>query len=407
MIPLIDLNAQYSAIKSELDQAVLGVLESAHYIMGQRVKELEEKVASAIGTRYAISCANGTDALILALRACGVGDGDEVITTPFTFFASAEAISRVGAIPVFADVEPDTFNINADLIEEKITDKTKGILPVHLFGQPARMDRISKIAEKHGLFVIEDACQAFGAEYKGRKVGSLGDIGCFSFFPTKNLGACGDGGIITTGNDRLATIIKALRVHGSGQAGQEAYTLLHPLHDGNEYCSDDKCELEAETSGRTIYDRAKYFNYLIGYNSRLDELQAAILLVKLKYVDQWNDQRQVTAEYYSNCLQNSSLVTPKILEEAKSVYHMYILQSEDRERLTRHLKQKGISTGIYYPVPLHLQKAYENLGYRYGDFPVSEHLASRTFAIPIYPELTREQKEYITETLLHATDREI
>lgn len=396
MIPLIDLKAQYAAIKNEINQAVLDVLESSQYIMGQNVKELEESIAAYTGTRYAISCANGTDALILSLHACGIGEGDEVITTPFTFFATAEAISRVGARPVFVDVDTDTFNINVDLIEEKISSKTKAIIPVHIFGQPAAMDRICEIAGKYGLYVIEDACQAIGAEYKGRKAGSLGDIACFSFFPTKNLGACGDGGIITTDNDKLATIIKALRVHGSGNAGRQAFSILHGENDN---------DFKAVSSDNAIYDMTKYFNYLTGYNSRLDELQAAILLVKLKYIDEWNEKRRETADYYSFRLQGSKLVIPKTIEEAKSVYHMYVLQSENREKLTQYLNQKGISTGIYYPIPLHLQKAYKNLGYKRGDFPASEYLSDRTFAIPIYPELTHEQKEYIANTLLQTADR--
>ena len=404
MIPLIDLKAQYSELKDEMAQAVLEVLESSHYIMGEKVDKLEKDIAAYIGTKHAISCANGTDALILSLHACGICGGDEVITTPFTFFATAEAISRVGAAPVFADVDADTFNINTDIIEEKITGRTKAILPVHLFGQTARMDRIREIAGRHGLYVIEDACQAFGAEYKGGKAGSLGDIGCFSFFPTKNLGAYGDGGIITTDDDRLATVIKALRVHGSGQAGENAYNLLYPLHNGNEYCSDNKCIFENEPPGSTIYDLTKYFNCLIGYNSRLDELQAAILLVKLRYIDRWNDQRRENAAYFSARFRGTGLVTPITIDNAKNIYHMYTLQSENRNTLTQHLKQKGISTGVYYPIPLHLQKAYENLGYQYGDFPVSEYLASRTFAIPIYPELTVEQKKYIADTLVHAVD---
>ena len=395
MIPLVDLNAQYSTIKNEINKAVLHVLDSSQYIMGQHVKELEENVASYIGTRYALSCANGTDALILSLHACGIGDGDEVITTPFTFFATAEAISRVGAKPIFVDVNTDTFNMNADLIEDKISCKTKAILPVHLFGQPSAMDQICKIAGNYGLYVIEDACQAIGAEYNGSKAGSLGDVACFSFFPTKNLGAYGDGGMITTNNATLATVIRALRAHGSGYAGQQAYNLL--------YGENNSC-IEGNSLDNTIYDRTKYFNYLIGYNSRLDELQAAILLVKLRYLNIWNEKRREAAEYYSARLQNSNLVAQKTIEESKSVYHMYILQSENRETLTQYLKQKDISTGIYYPVPLHLQKAYESLGYKYGDFPASEYLADRTFAIPVYPELTGEQKEYIADTLIKAAD---
>ncbi len=390
MIPLVDLKAQYADIKNEINQAVLNVLESSEYIMGQRVKELEKSIAEYTGTKHAISCANGTDALILALHACGIGQGDEVITTTFTFFATGEAISRVGAKPVFIDVCADTYNMNVDLIEEKITSRTKAIMPVHIFGQPVDMDAVSEIAEKHNLYVIEDACQAMGAEYKGRKVGSLGDAGCFSFFPTKNLGAYGDGGIITTDDDNLASIVRALRVHGSGTAGQQAYNILSGA---------DECDINEVPSGNTAYDKSKYFNYFIGYNSRLDEIQAAILLVKMKYIDWWNERRIQTADYYSRELQNLNLTLPKIIENVNSVYHMYVLQSENREKLTRHLKEKGISTGIYYPIPLHLQKANKNLGYKVGDLPISEYLSYRTFAIPIYPELTEEQKKYIVDSL--------
>ncbi len=391
MIPLIDLKAQYAEIKNEINQAVLDVLESSQYIMGQRVKELEKTIAEYTGTKHAISCANGTDALVLSLHACGVGEGDEVITTPFTFFATAEAISRVGAKPVFVDVNTETYNINTDLIEEKISSKTKAILPVHIFGQPVDMDRINEIADKFNLYVIEDACQAIGAEYKGRKIGSLGDVACFSFFPTKNLGACGDGGIITTSDDSLATVIRALRVHGSGNAGQQAYNILQ---------GENECDFEGVSADSTVYDRTKYYNYFIAYNSRLDEIQAAILLIKMKYIGKWNEKRREIADYYSRRLQHANLVVPKIIKEAKSVYHMYVLQSENREKLTQYLKQKEISTGVYYPIPLHLQKAYKNLGYRPGDLPVSEYLADRTFAIPVYPELTCKQKKYIVDTIL-------
>ena len=392
MIPLIDLNAQYSDIKNEIAPVILEVLESSQYIMGQKVKELEKSIAGYTGTKHAISCANGTDALVLSLHACGIGEGDEVITTPFTFFATAEAISRVGARPVFVDVNSDTFNMNVDLIEEKVSEKTKAILPVHIFGQPVMMDAVREIAGKHHLYVIEDACQAIGAEYQGRKAGSLGDAACFSFFPTKNLGAYGDGGMVTTNDDKLATVIKALRVHGSGNAGQQAFNLLSG--------EKNECAFEGISPGNTVYDKTKYYNYLIAYNSRLDELQAAVLLVKLKYLDQWNEKRRETADYYSSSLQGLDLVLPKVIKDARSVYHMYVLQSESREKLTHYLKQKNIATGIYYPIPLHLQKAYKSLGYKPGDLPVSERLADRTFAIPVYPELTCEQKKYIVDALL-------
>lgn len=395
MIPLIDLNAQYMQIKNEIDQVVLEVLESSQYIMGPRVKELEKIIAEYIGTKHAISCANGTDALILSLQACGIGEGDEVITTPFTFFATAESISRVGAKPVFVDVDNDTFNINIDLIEEKISDRTKAIIPVHIFGQPVAMDRVQEIASKYGIYVIEDACQAIGAAYKGRKAGSLGDMACFSFFPTKNLGAYGDGGMITTNDDNLAAVIRALRVHGGGNAGRQAYNILHNEND---------CAFENTSSNSIGYDMTKYYNYLVAYNSRLDDIQAAVLLVKLKYIDRWNEERRETANYYSGRLQQTKLAIQKVINEAECVYHLYVLQSENRDEIIQYLDQKGISTGVYYPIPLHLQKAYKSLGHKLGDLPVSERLAERTFAIPVYPELAFEQKKYIMDSLLQALE---
>jgi dTDP-4-amino-4,6-dideoxygalactose transaminase len=386
MIPLVDLKAQYLQIKEEIDRAISDVLESSRYIMGEKVSELESEIARFIGTRHAVSCANGTDALVLSLHACGIGEGDEVITSPLTFFATAEAISRVGAKPVFTDVHPDTFNIDAQQIERVITPRTKAIIPVHLYGQPADMDELNTIAEKYGLYIIEDACQAFGAGYKGKKAGSLGNAGCFSFFPSKNLGAYGDGGIITTNDDRIASEAASLRVHGSLMG------MVHeiPAHFANTFPKDPG------------FDISKYFNRRIGYNSRLDELQAAILLVKLKHIDQWNDARRKIAGFYTENLRKTSLVVPKVPEYAQSVFYLYVLQSEKRSEMIRILKDKGISTGIHYPVPLHLQKAFESLGYRRGDFPVSERLSERIFSIPIYPELTAAQMEYIVQTLLNA-----
>ncbi|HBQ25256.1 MAG TPA: transcriptional regulator, partial [Syntrophomonas sp.] len=272
-IPLIDLKRQYVAIKDELEQAVLEVLAGAQYIMGNNVKAFQKEFADYIGVKHAIAVGNGTDALVIALEALGIGPGDEVITTPFTFFATAESISAVGATPVFVDVRLDTFNLDENQIEAKITSKTKAIMPVHIFGQPCEMDKINDIAAKYNLHVIEDACQAVSAEYQGKKAGALADIACFSFFPTKNLSCAGDGGIITTDNDHLADICRALRTHGSGEAGQKAYNLINHT---NENTTDN-------TEGdNTVYNPLKYYNYLIGHNSRLDELQAAILRIKLK-----------------------------------------------------------------------------------------------------------------------------
>ena len=385
-IPLIDLKAQYDSLGEKLDKVALGVLSSANYIMGKTVTDFEKEFADFVGVKHAISVGNGTDALVLALKSMGIGEGDEVITTPFTFFATAEAISAVGATPVFVDVNKETFNIDVTKIEEKITSKTKAIMPVHIFGQSADMDEINEIAKKHNLYVIEDACQAVGGKYKGRKIGTLGDVACFSFFPTKNLGCAGDGGMIVTNDDKIATIARALRTHGSGENGQRAYNLLNNIEE----------EVKtAEGANDTVYNPLKYYNYLIGFNTRLDAIQSAILSVKLKEIDSWNAKRREIVELYNEALQNSDLVTPVAKDYNEHVYHMYILQSENREEVLAKLKEAGIATGVYYPVPLHLQKVYKDLGYKEGDMPVSEYLSHRTFAIPVYPELTKEQVEYI------------
>ena len=389
-IPLIDLKAQYQSLAEELNNATIGVLSSANYIMGENVIEFEKEFAKFIGVKHAISVGNGTDALVIALKAMGISEGDEVITTPFTFFATAEAISAVGATPVFVDVDKDTFNIDTTKIEEKVTSKTKAIMPVHIFGQAADMDEINAIAKKHNLLVLEDACQAIGGKYKDKKIGALGDVACFSFFPTKNLGCAGDGGMIVTDNDNIAIIARALRTHGSGENGQKAYNLLNNI---------DEEIKSVKNTDDTVYNPLKYYNYLIGYNSRLDAIQAAILRIKLKEIDKWNAKRREIVEIYNKELQNNSLVTPVCKDYNEHVYHMYILQSENREEVLAKLKKAGIATGVYYPVPLHLQKVYKDLGYKEGDMPVSEYLSHRTFAIPVYPELTEEQVNYIISNL--------
>ncbi len=389
-IPLVDLKAQYKVIEKKAVKAVGEVLSSASYIMGKDVTEFEKEFAEYIGVKHAISVGNGTDALVVALMACGIREGDEVITTPFTFFATAESISFVGAIPVFVDVEKDTYNIDPLKIEEKITKKTKAIMPVHIFGQPAKMDEIMDIAKKHNLKVIEDAAQAVGAEYKEKKVGAIGDVGCFSFFPTKNLGCAGDGGIITTSDDNIATIVRALRTHGSGENGQRAYNLLNKINEEVKI---------SEGYDDTVYNPLKYYNYLIGFNTRLDTIQAAILRIKLSYIDNWNEKRRENAKMYDEKLKDIFLTLPITIAESKSVYNMYVVQSENREKMINKLKEKGISTGVYYPVPMHLQKVYKNLGYKEGDMPVAEYLSHRTFAIPIFPELSIEQKNYIVENI--------
>jgi dTDP-4-amino-4,6-dideoxygalactose transaminase len=389
-IPLLDLQRQYQNIKQEADTAVCEVLSNAHYIMGENVLAFEREFANFVGVKHAISVGNGTDALIIALKAMGIGEGDEVITTPYTFFATAEAISFVGATPVFVDVRLDTYNIDETKIEEKITVKTKAIMPVHIFGQCAEMDTINAIAKKHNLLVIEDACQAAGAEYKGKQAGSLADISCFSFFPTKNLGCAGDGGMVCTDNDDLAVICKALKIHGSGEMGEKAYNLLNQID----------AEVEEDTStDNTIYNPKKYYNYLIGHNSRLDETQAALLRIKLIHLKDYVQKRREIAAFYNTALENTSLITPKLGEGSNSAYHLYILQSDNREAVVSYLTEHQIATGVYYPVPVHLQKCYTNLGYKLGDMPNAEYLSERTFAIPMFPEMTSDEMNYIVTTI--------
>ncbi|ACD52818.1 MULTISPECIES: DegT/DnrJ/EryC1/StrS family aminotransferase [Clostridium] len=389
-IPLIDLKAQYKSISEDLDRVTKEVLSSANYIMGKNVSDFEKDFADYIGVKHAISVGNGTDALVIALKSLGIGAGDEVITSTFTYFASAECISAVGAKPVFVDAEKDTFNIDPSKIEEKITKKTKAIIPVHIFGQSADMDEINKIAKKYNLKVIEDACQAVGAKYKGKMIGALSDMACFSFFPTKNLSCAGDGGMIVTSDDNVATIARALRTHGSGETGQKAYNLLNNINEDID---------KSNTGDDTVYNPLKYYNYLIGYNSRLDAIQAAILKVKLPHLDKWNSKRKEIAKIYDENFKDSNVVTPSVREENESVYHQYVLQTEDREKMLNKLKDKGVAAGVYYPVPLHLQKVYKDLGYKEGDMPVAEYLSHRTFAIPIYPELTEEQIRYIIDSI--------
>jgi len=359
-IPLLDLKAQLTTIREEVREAVDRVLDGGQYIMGPEVKTFEQEVAEYVGVKHAIGVANGTDALLLALDAAGVGKGDEVITTPFTFFATAEVVSQLGATPVFVDIDPKTYNIDVEQIKAKITEKTKAIIPVHIFGQPANMDEIMEIAEKHNLFVLEDAAQAMGAEYKGKKIGSLGHAATYSFFPTKNLGGYGDGGMVVTNDDELARKIRILRVHGSNP---------------------------------------KYYHSMIGYNSRLDELQAAILRIKLRQLDQWNDARRQKAALYNELLAGTPVVTPYHAEDRKHIYHLYIVQAEERDELMQHLKENGISTGVYYPVPLHQQEVYKPLGYNEGSLPVAEYMSKRTFALPLYAELEDETIRMIADTI--------
>lgn len=381
MIPLMNISRQYKEIESEVSKTVLSVLESGKYIMGEHVKAFEKEFAEYVGVRFAISVGNGTDALVIALRALGVGAGDEVITCAMSFFATAEAISAVGATPVFVDCTLDTYTMDVQKIEEKINSKTKAIIPVHLYGQCADMDAINEIAKRNNIFVVEDAAQAAGATYKGKKAGSLGNIGCFSFFPTKNLGCAGDGGIITTNDEIFARKCRAYRVHGSGEDGKFAYESNH------------KSNVEDMDFGENL---PKYYNFVIGYNSRLDELQAAILRIKLKYLDQWNGRRKELAEKYDREITNSHIKKPYVLQGNGHIYYTYVVKVTDREKLREALKNQEILSGVYFPVALHLQKVYEDLGYKKGDMPNAECLADCSLAIPMFAELEEfEQKEVI------------
>lgn len=389
-IPLLNLKRQYKTLQNDVEKRVCEILSSGAYINGPYTKKLEKRLADYLGVKHAIGVANGTEALVITLKALGIGEGDEVITTPFTFFATAEAISVVGATPIFIDVKLNDFNIDATKIEEKITKKTKAIMPVHIFGTPADMDEINEIAKKHNLYVIEDACQAIGAKYKDKMVGNLSDIACFSFFPTKNLGTYGDGGLITTNDDNLATICRAIKAHGSGVQGETAYNLMNNI----------TLEVEEDKNvDDTVYNPKKYYNYLIGHNSRLDELHAGILDIKLDYLDEWNNKRIENAKFYDDELKDSEFNLMKLNPENINIYHMYILQSDNRDLVTKKLGENNVGYGVYYPVPLHLQKVYKNLGYKEGDLPNAEYLSKRTFAIPVDPELNQEEREYIVEIL--------
>lgn len=389
-IELLDLRRQYIQVEEEFKKKIDNIFLNSSFIMGNEVKTFEANIANYLNVKNAITVGNGTDALVIGLKALGIKENDEVITTGYTFFATAEAISAVGATPVFVDVDKDTYNIDVNLIEEKITTKTKAILFVDIFGNPAEIDSIIEIAKKHNLYTIEDACQAIGSEFDGKKIGSLADMTLFSFFPTKNLGCAGDGGLIVTNDDKVATICKAIRVHGSGENGKLAYEYLN------------NCEIEFDlndANNNANFDAKKYYNYLIGTNSRLDEIQAALLNLKLELLDKWSDERISLANYYYEKLKGTSYVLPYHKDNCKHVYHLFILQSEKRTELVNFLKEKGISTGIYYKVPMHLQYAFKGLNYKEGDLPVCEYLSERTFAIPLYVGMTREEQDYVINAL--------
>lgn len=359
-IPAFDLTRQYKAIANELLPLLEQTFSKGQFILGENVEIFEKEIANYCDVKYAVGVASGTDALLISLESLDIKEGDEVITTPFTFFATSEVISLLKAKPVFVDIDPDTYNIDPNKIEDAITSKTKAIIPVHLFGQMAEMDDISYIAEKYDLYIVEDACQAIGALYKGKKAGSIGNTGCFSFFPTKNLGGYGDGGLIATNDEVIYQKAKLLRVHGSAQ---------------------------------------KYYHEMIGHNSRLDEIQAVILRVKLKYLDTWIERRREIAKIYSENLKELDIKVPEEKPYLKHVFHQYTIRVRKRDELQKYLYSKGIGTAIYYPLPLHLQKCYEDLGYKKGDFPEAEKASEEVLSLPMWPEMTDDEVYYVIDTI--------
>ena len=363
-VPLLDIPASYETILQDVKKNIDQVIQSGRFVLGPIVEELEEKIATYCKTKYAVGVSSGTDALLISLMAAGVGEGDEVITTPFTFFATAGSISRLGARPVFVDIESDTFNIDPSQIEKSITDKTRAIIPVHLYGQSANMNPILELAQRNNLVVIEDAAQAIGSEYEGRRTGSMGNYGCFSFFPTKNLGGFGDGGMVTMSSEYDYNQIKALRVHGSN---------------------------------------LKYYHKLIGGNFRLDALQAGVVLAKLQYLDQWTEKRRKNAQTYNQLFKEKGIADQLILPLEvipRHVYNQYVIRvNNNRDELRSFLTENNIFTEIYYPLPLHLQDCFASLEYKKGAFPESEKAANDTIALPIFPELAKEQLVYVTEKI--------
>jgi dTDP-4-amino-4,6-dideoxygalactose transaminase len=357
-IPFGDLKRQYISIKDEIDEAIRKVLNRGSFILGENVESFEREFSNFCGAKFGIGVGSGTEALHLSLVSCGVQAGDEVITVANTAVPTVSAISFANATPVFVDIDPESYNINPSKIEEKISKRTKVILPVHLYGQPADMDSILEVAKRHKLKVIEDACHAHGAEYKGRRVGTLGNIGCFSFYPTKNLNAYGDGGMALTNDEEIAIRLKMLRNYG---------------------------------------EERRYHNPIKGFNSRLDEIQAAILRVKLKYLSKWNERRRKIAESYNNLLK--TVIKPKEMDYTRHIYHLYVVRSTKRDQLQMYLQEEGIGTLIHYPVPIHLQPAYRDLGFKKGSLPITEKYANEILSLPIFPELTDEEIKYISNTV--------
>src|ERR1051326_1649847 len=357
-VPFVDLKQQYGSIKTDVDAAIARVIENTSFILGPEVRAFEAAFAEYVGARECIAVNSGTAALQLSLMAAGIGVGDEVVVPSFTFFATAEAVSVLGATPVFVDVDPVSYTVTAAAIEHAITPRTRAVIPVHLYGQTADLDPILELAKQKNLHVIEDAAQAHGAAYKGQRVGALGSAGCFSFYPSKNLGAYGEAGAIATNDEALATRLRLLRDHGS---------------------------------------TSKYAHAIVGYNFRMEEIQAAVLNVKLRHLDDWNDRRRARAARYNSALSNSSVVLPQEMTYARHVYHVYVVQSDNREGLQKHLATAGVQTGVHYPIPIHLQPAYAPLGYKRGDLPVTESLAERVLSLPMFPELSDEQIDRVAQ----------
>ena len=362
MIPFVDLKREYAEISEEMTQAIERVVQSGWFILGEEVKKFEEEFSKYIGTKYGIGVNSGSDALFLALKALGIGKDYEVITVSHTFISTVDAIARNGAKPVFVNIDPDTYCIDVTKVEKKITNKTRAILPVHLYGHSADMEPIMEIAKKYNLSVIEDACQAHGAEYKGEKVGSIGDIGCFSFYPTKNIGAYGDGGMVVTNSEELADKLRTFRNYGQPQ---------------------------------------KYYHDFVGVNSRLDEIHAAILRIKLKHLDEWNERRRKIAKRYNKLLEDSEIVTPIEKEHAKHVYHLYVVRCKDRNKLQQYLSMRGIQTMIHYPIPVHKQKAYLKLGYT-ANLPVTERICNEILSLPMHPFLHKDEIPSVVECVKNA-----
>jgi dTDP-4-amino-4,6-dideoxygalactose transaminase len=362
-VPLLDLKSQYAKIKTDVLKAIGEVLDSQVCIGGPKVAELEKQAAAVSDCKFAVGVSSGTDAILVSLMSLGIGSGDEVITMPFTFFATAGCIARVGGKPVFADIDSKTYNINPAMIENAITKKTKAIIPVHLYGQMADMDPIMDIAKKHNLYVIEDAAQSISSVYKGKKAGSIGTCGCFSFFPSKNLGGIGDGGMVVTNDEKLYHMLSIMRNHGS---------------------------------------EPKYYHKFIGGNFRLDPIQAAALLVKLPYLNEWSAARRKNAEYYNKKFAGTDVKRPFISKDCVTIYNQYVIRVPNRDKVMEHLKSQNIGCEIYYPVPLHLQECFKYLGLKKGDFPESEKAANEVLALPIYPELTDAMKDYVAAAVIEA-----